>query len=74
MGHSQDNWPGIFQQINVVEKESVTAVVDYMTLEFSQINRMCNPHLNKAAVEDILGTTGNNVNINQVLDDIRSNS
>ena len=48
MGHSQDNWPGIFQQINVVEKESVTAVVDYMTLEFSQINRMCNPHLNKA--------------------------
>jgi len=57
-----------------MEKESVTAVVDYMTLEFSQINRMCNPHLNKAAVEDILGTTGNNVNINQVLDDIRSNS
>ena len=41
-----------------MEKESVTAVVDYMTLEFSQINRMCNPHLNKAAVEDILGTTG----------------
>lgn len=74
MGHSQDNWPGIFQQINVVEKESVTAVVDYMTSEFSQINRMCNPHLNKPAVEDILGTTGNNVNINQVLDDIRSDS
>ena len=52
----------------------MTAVADYMTLEFSQINRMCNPQLNKAAVEDILGTTGNNVNINQVLDDIRSKS
>ena len=57
-----------------MEKESVTAVVDYMTLEFSQINRMCNPHLNKPAMEDILGTTGNNMNINKVLDDIRSNS
>ena len=52
----------------------MTAVVDYMTSEFSQINRMCNPHLNKPAIEDILGTTGNNVNINQVLDDIRSDS
>ena len=57
-----------------MEKESVTAVVDYITLELSQINRMCNPHLNKRAVEDILGTTGKNVNINQVVDDIRNNS
>lgn len=57
-----------------MEKESVTAVADYITSELSQINRMYNPHLNKPAVEDILGTTRKYVNINLVVDDIRNNS
>lgn len=41
-----------------MEKESVTAVVDYMPLELSQLNTMYNPQLKKPSVEDILGTTG----------------